>query len=177
MEIVLEYLSPENWPRPKGWTVVGRVGTLALAFDPARQPFLIGDGEPHPLDPVEVNAALAPAVDAAADRLWPGGWMPSFAEAFAVDKRSLSASRLARQGLPPAVLFALAHTSYSHAPTALGALLLALARYTDQVSAGSHFDEQIEETMHEARNASEILRYARRGKPVFPERQKGLVKE
>lgn len=177
MEIVLETMDPSLWPAPAGWTVVGRVGPYALAYDTERRPFLFGDGEPMAVDPEAVNAALAPAVDAAADRLWPGGWMPSFAEAFAVDKRGLSASRLARQGLPPPVLFALANTAGHHAPEALGALLLALARYTAQASAGSHFSEQIEDTVHEARNAAEILGYARRGKPVWQDRAKGLVKE
>jgi hypothetical protein len=179
MEIVLRYVDKDDFPRPVRWTAVGFVGRLALAYDPERRPFLLGNGEPQPLDPAEVNAALAPVIDAAADRLWPGGWMPSFAEAFSVDKRGLSASRLARQGLPPGVLLALAHTaSYdARSAPAFGALLLALARYTREVSEGSHFGEQIVETLHEAGNAAEVLRYAHREKPIWRGREKGSFKE
>ncbi|ACK81496.1 hypothetical protein [Methylorubrum extorquens] len=71
MEIVLEYLSPENWPRPKGWTVVGRVATLGLAYDPAKQPYLIGEGEPQPLDPVNVCARSRPSLRASGMAAYP----------------------------------------------------------------------------------------------------------
>ena len=68
MEIVLEYLPADLWPCPAGWTIVGRVGSQALAYDPERRPFLLGDGEPQPLSPDEVNSALVDAVAAAGNR-------------------------------------------------------------------------------------------------------------
>jgi hypothetical protein len=177
MEISLQYVSPDRWRRPKTWTAVGLVGRLALAYDSERRPYLIGEGEPQPLDPVEVNAALADAVDRAADRLWPGGWTTAFAEAFAIDRRGLSMSRLARQGLPPSVLLALAQTTDSHAPEALGGLLLALARYATKAAEGSHPRAQFEETIETARNAIEILMVARREKSAWRDAVTGVIKE
>lgn len=177
MEIVLRYVDKDDFPRPVRWTAVGFVGRLALAYDPERRPFLLGNGEPQPLDPAEVNAALAPVIDAAADRLWPGGWTTAFAEAFAIDRRGLSMSRLARQGLPPSVLLALAQTTDSHAPEALGGLLLALARYATKAAEGSHPRAQFEETIETARNAIEILMVARREKSAWRDAVTGVIKE
>ncbi|GJD87238.1 hypothetical protein BHAOGJBA_0738 [Methylobacterium hispanicum] len=177
MEISLQYVSPDRWRRPKTWTAVGLVGRLALAYDPERRPYLIGEGEPKPLDPAAVNAALVDAVDAAADRLWPGGWTTAFAEAFAVDRRGLSMTRLARQGLPPSVLLALAQTTDSHAPEALGGLLLALARYATKAAEGSHPRAQFEEAMEVSRNAVEILMVARREKSAWRDAVTGAVKD
>ncbi len=170
MEITLQYVDPELWPHPPGWTAVGLVGHLALAYDPERRPFLIGDGKPEPLDRDATNAALAPAIDAAASRLWPAGWSFAVAEVFGINRRNLQPERLARGGLPPAVLQALAHMSSHDNAEGLGWLMVALARYADtHAEQGRHFVDRLEESMEAARSAAEGLLLARRGKPLRPE--------
>ncbi|BDL39011.1 hypothetical protein [Methylorubrum sp. GM97] len=168
MEIVLEYLSPENWPRPKGWTVVGRVGTLALAFDPARQPFLIGDGEPHPLDAAEVNQALVAAVDRAGMTVWPGGWTHALPAAFGLNKRTTQRDRIERQGLHPAVLQALGSAASSSDADGIGVLLVALASYADRHGDGGTDPRRaLDDAERAAANALDILRGVRRGKTLL----------
>lgn len=164
MEIRLQTASAETWPRPEGWTVVGVVGRLALAYDTDRNPYLVGEGEPVPLDRAQVNAALAPAVDAAASRLWPGGWTVPFSEVFGVNRRSLQPDRLARQGLPPGVLRALAEMSCEPDAEGLGWMLMSIARYADAWGQSSNPNERIAEALQAASNAAEGLKLARRGK-------------
>lgn len=169
MDVNLQYMDPKAWPRPDGWIVVGLVGTRALAYDGERRPFLIGDGDPEPLDRDAVNVALAPAIDAAASRLWPGGWAFAVAEVFGINRRNLQPERLARGGLPPGVLQALAHMSDSEDAEGVGWLMVALARYTDRYAERSDFTDRVDEALAAARNAAEGLRLARRGKPLRPE--------
>lgn len=171
MEIVLEEMDPARWPRSEGWTVVGRVGHMALAYDPERRPHLIGEGEPQPLDRDEVNAALAPAIDRAATRLWPGGWTYAFETIFGVKRRSLAAERLARQGLPPNVLRTLAETASAPDAEVLGGLILAIARYAD-ASPGLDAAERLAMALDAAERASDVVRAARAGKPAWPARVK-----
>ncbi|KQT46418.1 hypothetical protein ASG52_11800 [Methylobacterium sp. Leaf456] len=169
MEIRLHYAYAETCSCPEGWTVVGAVGAgrLALAYDPERRPHLIGEGVPVPLDRAEVNAALAHAVDAAASRLWPGGWTVPFAQVFNVNRRSLLPDRLARQGLPPGVLRALGDMSSEPDPEGLGWMLMSLARYADAWGEHSNPNERIERAMQAASNASEWLKIARRTLPAW----------
>jgi len=170
MDVILQHMDPEHWPSPEGWTVVGRVGHLALAYDTERRPFLIGEGEPQPLDRDATNAALAPAVDAAALRLWPGGWTMALAEVFGINRRNLQPERLARGGLPPAVLQALARMSSHDDAEGMGWLMVALARYADTHAEQSlHFVDRVDEALAAAQNAADGLRLARRGKPLRPE--------
>jgi hypothetical protein len=171
MEIRLEPMDPEEFPCPAGWTVVGRVVTHALAYDPERRPHLIGE-DPRVLRPEDISHYLYQAVDAAADRLWPGGWTHSMAEAFLLDRRSLSPGRFAA----PAVLLALAQAAASPDPEAFGALLLAMSRYS-KTAEGSHPIERLGRTLEAARRAGEILHMTRLGKTVWEDRHQGIVKE
>lgn len=171
MEIELEAMDAERWPRPEGWTVVGRVGNLALAYDPERRPHLLGEDEPRLLDRDAVNAALAPAIDRAATRLWPGGWTYAFEGVFGIKRRSLAAERLARQGLPPSVLRVLAEAASAPDVEVMGALILAMARYAD-ASPGQNLAEKLAEAMDGAERATDVIRAARRGKPDWPHRLK-----
>lgn len=171
MEIVLEQMDPERWPRPEGWTVVGRVGRLALAYDAERLPYLLGEGEPRPLDRDAVNTALAPAIDRAGTRLWPGGWTYAFEEVFGIKRRSLAAERLARQGLPPSVLQVLAEAASAPDAEVMGGLILAMARYAD-ASPGQNLAESLAEAMDAAERATDVIRAARAGKPAWPRQLK-----
>lgn len=168
MDIHLAYMDPETWPRPDGWTVVGRVGRLALAYDPERRPHLVGEGEPRPLDVAEVNRAMIPAIDAAASKLWPGGWHQAFSEVFGVNRRSLNVDRLLHRGLPPGVLRALADLSDSHDAEGLGWLVMALGRYVDRYTEGGDPAQRVEDALAAARNAGQALLRARKGKPIIP---------
>lgn len=168
MNIVLEYFDPEHWPRPDGWTVVGRIGHQALAYDPDRRPHLLTDAGPEPLDPAEVNRALVAAVDAAASKLWPNGWHQAFSEVFKVSRRNLNQDRLSTRGLAPKLLQTLGSFSDSHDAEGLGWFLMAVARYVDVHAVGTSHAERIEEALDKARMAAEALSTARSGKPVFP---------
>ncbi len=172
MEIVLEHMEPERWPRPEGWTVVGRVGNLALAYDAERRAHLIGEGEPTQLDRDAVNAALAPAIDHAATRLWPGGWTYAVEAIFGIKRRNLAAERLARQGLPPSVLHVLAKATSSPDAEVLGGLILAMARYADACPGTANLNEGLAEAMDAAERAAGVIRAARAGKPAWPHRLK-----
>ncbi|WP_279356726.1 hypothetical protein [Methylobacterium indicum] len=171
MKIDLEEMDAERWPAPEGWTIVGRVGHLALAYDPERQAYLLGDGEPVPLDREAVNVALEPAIDRAASKLWPGGWTYAFEAVFGVKRRNLAAERLARQGLPPSVLLVLAKAASEPDAETLGALILAVARSAD-AAPGIDDAERHEIALHAAKRASDIVRAARRGKPAWPRQLK-----
>lgn len=171
MEIELQDMDPERWPAPEGWTIVGRVGHLALAYDPERQAHLLGDGEPILLDRDQVNSALAPAIDRAASRLWPGGWTYAVEDVFGIKRRNLAMERLARQGLPPSVLIVLARAASAPDAEVLGGLILAMARYAD-ASPGSNAAERLAMALNAAERASDVVREARRGKPAWPARVK-----
>ncbi|WP_156311684.1 hypothetical protein [Methylobacterium platani] len=172
MEIKLEYLSPENWSRPAGWTVVGRVGTLALAYDPDRRPYLIGDGEPQPADPVAVNAALYPAIEIAALRLWPGGWTVPLSDVFGIDRRAVTPSRVTKKGLHPQVLRALGSLAEGDDADSRGYLLVALARYVDRYSwPRQGLEGSIEDVRRDVDACMASLLDVRRRGPVFPSRR------
>lgn len=170
MNFWLAYVDVDQFPVPAGWIAVGFLGTgpTILAYDPARVPHSVTDGVPTPLDPVEVNRAVAEAVDVAASRLWPGGWSLAMSEVFGVNRRSLQPERLARQGLPPGVLQALAHLSGGGDAEGLGWLMGALARYADAYAEGPNAVDRIEQAVQATRNAAEGLNLARKGKPLRP---------
>lgn len=172
MEIVLETMDPEVWPAPAGWTVVGRVGRQALAYGPERRPFLVGNGEPQALARDEVNAALVPAIDRAASKLWPGGWTYAVEAVFGIKRRGLAAERLARQGLPPTVLQTLARVSSAPDAEYLGGLILALARYADACPTAADLGDGLTQALEAAERATDVVREARRGKPAWPHRLK-----
>lgn len=168
MEIVLTYMDPEHWPRPAGWTAVGRVGTQALAYDAARKPYLVGEGDPQPLDPVAVNQALVAAVDRAGMMVWPGGWTHALPAAFGLNKRTTQRDRIERQGLHPAVLQALGNAASSPDADGIGVLLVALASYADQHSDGGTDPRRaLDDAERAAANALDILRGVRRGKTLL----------
>lgn len=169
MEIVLEFMVPDVWPAPAGWTLVGRVGSRALAYDEARRPYLIGDGEPEAVDPAAVNAALLPAVDAACLRLWPGGWANALPAALGLNTRTTSRDRIAAKGLAPAVLRVIASASSHGDAEAMGRLLSALAHYADTVSDGPGEGDRIEDALRAAENAASMLGSVRRGKTSKPQ--------
>lgn len=171
MEIVLEYLPADLWPSPAGWTVVGRVGHQALAYDPERRPFLLSDGEePVPLDPDEVNAALVDAVAAAAIKVWPGGWTNAFPLAFGLNRRTTQPDKIAKKGLNPVVLRSLAYAAYGYDAAGKGALLSAIAFYADRYGTHSntsaHPRENLAEAERAAENALALLREVRQGKTL-----------
>ncbi|QRE77194.1 hypothetical protein F1D61_29910 [Methylobacterium aquaticum] len=172
MEIVLKFVDPEDWPRPAGWTVVGLVGRLALAYDPERRPFLVGDGEPVPLDPATVNAALYPAIEAAASRLWPSGWAAPLSDVFKLDRRVVTPSRILKKGLPPRVLRALASLADDDEAASRGYLLVALARYVDRYSwPRQGLEESREDVRRDVDACMDALLDARKRGPVFPSRR------
>lgn len=170
MEIVLEPMDPELWPTPENWIAVGRIGRYALAYGPARQPYLLVEDGPQPLDRDAVNAAMADAVDRAASKLWPGGWTIQFSTVFGVHRRSLLPDRLARQGLPPAVLRALGEMAVREAE-GFGWMLMAIARYADAFASSPNPNERVEEALSAADRAGEALRRARLGKPGLREQR------
>jgi len=169
MLIVLDHMLPDVWPAPEGWIVVGRVGSRALAYDEARRPYLIGDGEPEALDPAAVNPALLPAVDAACLRIWPGGWVHALPAALGLNTRTTSRDRIAAKGLSPNVLRVIASASSHDDAEAMGRLLSALAHYADTVSDGPGEGDRIEDALRAAENAADMLASVRRGKTSRPE--------
>lgn len=170
MRIQLAYVDTEMFPVASGWTAVGfiGVGPAVMAYDAARVPHSVLDGAPTALDPVEVNRAMAQAVDVAASKLWPGGWVLAMSDVFRVHRRSLQPERLAKQGLPPGVLQALAHLSGGGDAEGLGWLMGALARYADAYAEGPNPVDRIEQAVQAARNAAVGLNLARKGKPLRP---------
>ncbi|WP_267358514.1 MULTISPECIES: hypothetical protein [unclassified Methylobacterium] len=168
MEIILEYMLPDVWPAPAGWTVVGRVGNRALAYDVARKPHLIGDGEPEALDVGQVNAALAPAVDAVASALWPGGWTHALPLAFGLNRRTCQPDRIAKNGLGPAILRALAMSGAFPDAEGMGWVLSALARYADEYGEHVGVAQDLDDAERAAANAIAVLRAVRREKPLRP---------
>lgn len=172
MEIVLRYVDPEDWPRPKDWTAVGLVGRLALAYDRERRPFLVGEGEPQPLDAAEVNAALYPAIETAALRLWPGGWAVPLSDVFGIDRRAVTPSKVTKKGLHPQVLRALGSLAEGDDADSRGYLLVALARYVDRYSwPRQGLEGSIEDVRRDVDACMASLLDARRRGPVFPSRR------
>ncbi|KTS39507.1 hypothetical protein NS228_05005 [Methylobacterium indicum] len=169
MDIVLQYVSAETWPRPDGWIAVGLVGRLALAFDAERQPYLVGDGEPQPLDPVAVNAALVDAVDRAGTRLWPGGWSHALPLAFGINRRTLARDRIERNGVHPQVLATLGTAAYGDDAEGMGYVLTALARYADEHGRGDK-NVSLDDAERAAKEALFLLRQVRRS-PTFKHRE------
>lgn len=168
MEITLQFVDPELWPHPPGWTAVGLVGHLALAYDPERRPHLIGEGEPQPLDRDAVNSALAPAIEAAATKLWIEGWTYALAESFGLNRRGLQRDRLAKNGLPPAVLRELGAMSCHDDAEGIGRLAHALAWYADRCSDGGHPVDRLADAERGALNALASLREVRGGRVTRP---------
>lgn len=171
MEIHLDYMLADLWPSPAGWTVVGRVGHQALAYDPERQPFLLSEGEqPVPLDPAEVNAALVDAVAAAAIKVWPGGWTNAFPLAFGLNRRTTQPDKIAKKGLNPVVLRCLAYAADGYDAPGKGALLSAIAFYADRYGSSSttsaHPHENLAEAERAAGDAFHLLREVRQGKTL-----------
>lgn len=165
MEIVLDYMPADLWPCPAGWTVVGRIGHQALAYDPERQPFLLGDGGPEPLDPAEVNAALVDAVAAAAMKVWPGGWTNALPLAFGLNRRTTQPDKIAKKGLNPVVLRSLAFAANEYDAPGMGALLSALALYADRYAEGGDNPfETLGNTKRAVANAFDLLLDVRKGK-------------
>lgn len=169
MLIVLKYVHPDYWTVPEGWVAVGFVGNKALVYDPARRPYLIGNGEPEALDSYEVNEALASAVDIAASRIWPGGWTHALPLAFKVNRRTAQIDRVARDGLYPDILKAIALASSSDDAEGMGWMLTNLARYADEYGGGVGIPEDLEDAERAAANALSILRSVRRGKVRKPD--------
>lgn len=163
MEITLQYVDPELWPRPEGWTAVGLVGHLALAYDPERQPFLVGEGEPIPLERDVVNRALVAAVDRAGMKVWPGGWTHALPAAFGLNKRTTQRDRIERQGLHPAVLLALGQAATHSDADGIGGLLVAIASYADRYGDGyGDLGVALDRAEDAAGKAADILRSVRR---------------
>lgn len=164
MDVILQHMDPELWPSPEGWIVVGRVGHLALAYDPERRPHLIGEGDPQPLDPAEVNTALAPAVDAAATRLWPDGWSYAMADTFHLNRRSLNRDRIARFGMHPRVLRVLGEMSCHADADGIGRLMLALSFYADHHGEGTDMIDRLADAGRVTGLALDALREVRSGR-------------
>ena len=172
MQITLEYMDPEHWPRPDGWTAVGRIGHQALAYDPERRPHLLTEVGPEPLDRDEVNRALVAAVDGAASKLWPAGWSHALPLAFKLNRRSVQRDRIERVGLHPKVLETLASASSNPDAGAFGALLSALALVADTHGEGLSVQGDIDAAQAAAGVAVSLLRGVRREKP-FPRQVEG----
>lgn len=165
MEIRLAYLSPELWPRPDGWTVVGLVDGVALAFDLERRPHALADDGSVGLDPPAVYEALLPALDEAGLRLWPGGWANALPAAFGLNTRSTSRDRILRSGLAPNVLRVIAHASSEPDAEGIGRLLSALGHYADRHSDAPAGDvRSLDDAQSAAENALDLLRSVRKGK-------------
>ncbi|WP_264048952.1 hypothetical protein [Methylobacterium flocculans] len=170
MEILLTYVDPDVFPVPPGWTAVGFLGggPTALAYDPERTPHAVEDGVPKPLDPVAVNAALAPAVEAAASRLWPQGWTYAISEAFRLNRRSVQRDRITRSGLHPVVLRTLGAMSCHEDAEGIGRLLHALAHYADAHTEGNGDVDRLDDAMRAAANALDGLKRVRTGRALRP---------
>lgn len=175
MEIKLENMRDDLWPCPDGWTVVGRVGRQSLAYDPERRPYLLSEGEqPAPLDPAVVNAALYPAIEEAALRLWPSGWAAPLSDVFKVDRRAVTPSRILKKGLHPRVLRALGRLAedYDGEAASRGYLLVALARYVDRYHwPRDSLGGSIEDVEREVDRCMNLLINARSRGPSFPSRR------
>lgn len=175
MDIRLEYMRDDLWPCPDGWTVVGRVGRQSLAYDPERRPYLLSEGEqPVPLDPAVVNASLYAAIEAAALRLWPGGWAVPLSDVFKLDRRAVTPSRIAKKGLHPRVLRALGRLAEDHYGEAAsrGYLLVALARYVDRYHwPRDSLHGSREDVSRDVEFCMDALINARSRGPVFPSKR------
>lgn len=170
MEIHLTYVDPDRFPVPDGWVAVGFIGggPTVMAYDPARVPHAVDDGVPRPLDPVAVNAALAPAVEAAASRLWPQGWTYAISEAFRLNRRSVQRDRITKSGLHPVVLRTLGSMGCHDDAEGIGRLLHALAHYADAHAEGTGDVDRLDDAMRAAGNALDGLKGVRTGRALRP---------
>ena len=170
MSARLCYLDPDAFSLPPDWTAVGFIAPgEPLAFDPARRPHRLTDTGPEPLDPSAVAAALAPAIEAAALRLWPDGWTHALADMFKVHRRSLARDRLASVTLPPAVLQVLGLAASTEDADGMGRILSAMVWYAETHGEGSAWVDRVASAAHATENARHLLLQARRGKPLRPE--------
>lgn len=167
--IRLAYVDPNAFEIPDGMLAVGFLDAGAvLAYDADRRPQRVEDGIATPLDPVDVNAALSPAVEEAASRLWPEGWSYAMAEAFGINRRSLQRDRLAKSGLHPAVLQELGSLSCHDDAEGIGRLAHALAWFADRCSDRDHPADRLDDAEQGALNALAGLRRVRRGRVTRP---------
>ncbi len=168
--IRLAYVDPATFEIPDGWTAVGFLDAGAvLAYDADRRPQRVEGGIATPLDPADVNAGLAPAVEEAASRLWPEGWSYAMAECFGLNRRSLQRDRIARNGLHPAVLRELGSLSCHDDAEGIGRLAHALAWYADRCSDRDHPADRLADAEQGALNALAGLRRVRRGRVTKPD--------
>ena len=167
--IRLAYVDLAKFEIPDGWTAVGFLDAGAvLAYDADRRPHRVEGGITTPLDPADVNAGLAPAVEEAASRLWPEGWSYAMAECFGINRRSLQRDRIARNGLHPAILQELGALSCHDDAEGIGRLAHALAWYADRCSDRDHPADRLDDAEQGALNALAGLRRIRRGRVARP---------
>ena len=169
MPISLAYVDPDRFPVPPNWIAVGFLGgAVVLAYDEARRPHAVVDGVPAPLEPADVNPALAEAVEAAALRCWPDGWTHAVSDIFKVNRRSLARDRLTSVALPPAVMQVLGRISDSPDADGLGRIMAAMAWYADAYGEGSSWPDRVETAAQASANVVAALMESRRGKPLRP---------
>jgi hypothetical protein len=178
MELLLANVDPDEYPVPPEWTAVGYVLSApvrtVLAYAPDRQPHAIVPGEPpEALDASEVNAALVDAVDRAGLAVWPGGWVHALPLAFGANRRTWQKDRIAKKGVHPKALQALAIVSDSHQAEAMGWLLTALGRYADEAAHAHDVDDRLYEARDAAAFALDVLLTVRQG-PTLQNRGEGL---
>lgn len=164
------HIDPDVFPVPAGWTAVGFIAPgEPVAFDQARRPHRLTETGPEPLDPAEVAAALAPAIEAAALRLWPDGWTNQLSDMFKVNRRSLARDRLASITLPPAVLQVLGLAASTDDADGLGRILSAMVWYAEAYGESSAWVDRVASAAQATENARHLLLQARRGKPLRPD--------
>jgi len=85
-----------------------------------------------PVEHAEIAEDLAAAVDAAATALWGGDYVNSLARVTALNRRTVTPDRIARNGLPAWVLRLLGTAAAAGTPRAMGYLLLAAVELVDR---------------------------------------------
>ena len=162
MDVEITYLHMQD--APPGMRVVGRVDGVPLAYDAARQPHQITPAGPVALDPAAVNSALVPALTAAASTIWPRDWADGMSASLGVNRRGLQKDRVAKNGLHPDILEALALLADAPESRELGAMILAIGTYASKHGDGPHPQDDLDRAEAAIGTCMRVLRRLRRGK-------------
>jgi hypothetical protein len=162
MRVEITYLHQQD--APAGMKIVGTVDGEPLAYDAARQPHRLDPAGSVPLDPAAVNAALVPALTAAASSIWPRDWADGMSASLGVNRRGLQRDRILKNGLHPDILEALALLAHAPESRALGDMMLAIGTYASTHGDGPHPQDDLDRAEEALGTCMRVLRRLRRGK-------------
>jgi hypothetical protein len=100
---------------------------IVLGVAPQRQLVALFDDQSYPVESPDAGKALFRALDAAAFKLWGHSWNSAVGEIFGVNRRTTQRDRVARNLLPPKVLYMIAYLASLDDGPAMASALLSVA--------------------------------------------------